>query len=775
MKITPPIVVLARMPKIKHFAFFIVFLVGSQSLYCQINTQLIYWGTEQAYDSILEGDSYDTTDTNFASAKALAFLKSLNADGDTASNLADGDWIELGFFDLDLTDDSTSSSINPNSSTTDLFQGVWTPLSSITLVGQDYDVAGDVGAGEFYFASKLSYNTGSSTNDYSVLHNEWADITIGSSNSRDILDGNTDPGTFSAGNLVDDRVSALYTQTFTNSNPVPLGIRFYDTNSKTTGTTRYNTIMNPNWTLDFSDNNPVELDLLELSGGSMQVNSGLVFEFDNTDANTANLSKVGTSQVFNNDFATTITYYDGTSGLTANSASHVLSGLDGSGAITIGGDHTLTIHANSGADRSFSGNIDASGSAGATTIVKTGAGKQILTGNLQTAGSSSGWLNISEGTLNLAGTTNSVEYLTGSGGTLELNSTIELGFANTTTSQSFDGNVTLSGSGDREIKLASGTAADDYKLEQNISGVISGSNKLVKTGVGRLVLEGDNDNTGGVDIDDGTLVIGNSSNDADAGSGTITINKGKLEVLSGDTVGNTIAGGSGKSMIGGEGTITSVTVGSAAGEVDAISAGFGHSSSTSSASSTQQVARNTSLDDAIGSFTITNLDLNDGGVFDWEISDFSGSAAGSDWDLLNVGALDFDPSSSKLIVNILPLASDGSMGASAGGMWADKTGTGGFKFLDVSSWANAPGTSQTMTSGFDINASAWLYHKNDPYGNWSVYYDTGTTAFYLQYSAVPEPSTYMMVTGLLMVPGMSYYRRLRKKKETSTERETSQL
>ena len=37
-----------------------------------------------------------------------------------------------------------------------------------------------------------------------------------------------------------------------------------------------------------------------------------------------------------------------------------------------------------------------------------------------------------------------MEYLTGSGGTLELNTTdvIELGFANTT-SQSFDGNVSL--------------------------------------------------------------------------------------------------------------------------------------------------------------------------------------------------------------------------------------------------------------------------------------------------------------------------------------------
>ena len=353
---------------------------------------------------------------------------------------------------------------------------------------------------------------------------------------------------------------------------------------------------------------------------------------------------------------------------------------------------------------------------------------------------------------------------------LELDTTssttdIELGFANTTSSKSFDGNISMVAGEDVTIKVASGTADSDYNKEQKITGVISGSDKLIKTGVGRLVLAENNTNSGGVDIDDGTLVIGNDDDDADAGSGTITINKGKLEVLADDTVGNTISGGTGKSMIGGDGTITSVTVGSAAGEIDVISPGEGHSSSTSSAGSTQQVARNTSLADAIGSLTITTLNLNDGGVFDWEIGDFSGSTAGSDWDLLNVGTLNFDPSSSTMTVNILPLIADGSMGATPGGMWSSKTGISGFKFMDVTTWTNAPGSSQTMTSGFDINSSSWLYHKNDPYGDWSVYYDIGTSAFYLQYSAVPEPSTYIMVTGLLMVPGNVYVRRIRKKKD----------
>ena len=45
----------------------------------------------------------------------------------------------------------------------------------------------------------------------------------------------------------------------------------------------------------------------------MQVQDSLVFEFDNSEANTANISKVGTSdtQITSNDFVTTITYFDG--------------------------------------------------------------------------------------------------------------------------------------------------------------------------------------------------------------------------------------------------------------------------------------------------------------------------------------------------------------------------------------------------------------------------------------------------------------------------------
>ena len=47
------------------------------------------------------------------------------------------------------------------------------------------------------------------------------------------------------------------------------------------------------------------------------------------------------------------------------------------------------------------------------------------------------------------------------------------------------------------------------------------------------------------------------------------------------------------------------------------------------------------------------------------------------------------------------------------------------------------------------------------WGDWNVWYD-GSGDFYLQYLAVPEPSTYIMVTGLFILPGYRWIRRFRK-------------
>lgn len=768
----------------------------------------IKWGTHHAFDGNLTGPNYQTTDTGFSAAYTAALLKSLNADGTLGSALVDDvDLIEIGFFDTDLSDDSTSSSISPNTSTSNLFQGVWTPLSTKTVIAQNWNrgTLEDGVGGEFYFYSQFSDDSSGGEEseaaiDWKVVHN---DLNSNSLSFDEVLDYAS--GTPANDNVVDDRVNALISASA--SNPVMLGIRFYDAGGNPSsghGTTKYNTIMSTDWTLDWSTG-AANLDLLEWTGSTVQVQDSLVFEFDNSDANTANLAKVGTgnTQISSNDFATTITYHDGASALDASTASHILSGLDGSGKITVGGDRTLTINANSGADRSFSGDIEGSttDSNGATTLVKTGAGKQILTGDIRLAGTNAGWINVDEGTLSLTGASSKVftaEYLTGSGGTLELNNTtinlIELGFANTSASQSFDGNFSMIGAGTEVVvKVASGSAAADYGKEQNITGVVSGAEKLVKDGVGRLVLKEDNTNTGGAKISDGTLVVGNDSDDADIGTGTIEIEKGKLEVLAGDSISNTVQATSAndKSMVGGDGTITSVTIGGDTTEITVVSPGQGISTSLTNETTTQQTSLGTggSAALAMGDFTITNLTLNDGGVYDWEISDFSESGtAGTDYDVLKFNSLTFD-SSGTFTLNILGLQADGTAGALAGSdgthsaglqnIWddtwngANKSGSyKGFKFLDGPNhgsitWGGVSVDGNGyVTNFFDIDQRGFSYHNDFYWGDWSVWYD-GSGDFYLQFSAVPEPSTYIMVTGLLMVPGMSYVRRFRKKKDAS--------
>ena len=92
-------------------------------------------------------------------------------------------------------------------------------------------------------------------------------------------------------------------------------------------------------------------------------------------------------------------------------------------------------------------------------------------------------------------------------------------------------------------------------------------------------------------------------------------------------------------------------------------------------------------------------------------------------------------------------------------------------------WANA-GTgakwsgSNGLLSNWNVNVEGWQYY-NHSLNDWGVYHHEGS--FYLQYSAVPEPSTYMMVTGLLMLPGYNFVRRYRKKKEAQAKEEENPI
>jgi autotransporter-associated beta strand protein len=758
------------------------------------NTQSIFWGSHLGSEYLDQGDTTPGTIQSLFGLDAAGTNKAslVNGAADTSGDFT-GDLIELGFFDTDGVDDA---SYTPNTDTANPFKGIWTPLTSKTTIGRDWAGSGGdlVGAGQFYFKTKFTYGPVNVLNESEINYGETFDFT-------DNLGDASDPNDLTA------RINALQVETSTL-----LGIRFYDidtsdasaggggTTKATDGTTRYNTIMHTGTGTDWTWANGL-LSLHNVAGTA--TDPDLVFEFDNSSADAASKIGTGDNAIVSDDFTATVTYFDGSSNINVGDAgigSSVFSGFDGSGTIYGGQDaNIVTLHSqsgNTGADAyEFSGDFyrAATGSDSTDlTILKTGPGDQILSGNLNLADSdntsASGGLNIASGNLILkpaSGNTQVVEYLTGAGG-LKLDNSgvndgtiVTLGFANQTSS-TFSGTVVLDGNGaagETKIKVSNsrgdtGFAASDFGDTQTLSGVISNANgnkKLVKDGTGQLVLSGNNTFTGGVEIEDGTLVAGHAN--ALGASNTVTITKGKLEVENGVTLAPTTitAGDSEKTMIGGRGTLDkAVTIGGGTGEIDVISAGDGISSSLSNSSTQQQVSLGDRTN-AIGTFTISDtLTLESGGVFDWEVSDFTGSA-GTDWDLLKFDTLTLSATSANpFIVNVMSLAADGTAGAMAGGnVWQNYT-SNGFKFMEAtgngSGWSGSTG----LVDKFSVVSSNWAHYNNQHLHDWNVWYD-GSGAFYLQYSAVPEPSTYMMVTGLLMVPGMSYLRRIRREKNSMEE------
>ena len=775
-------------------------LLNPLSSYGQSST-LVNWSTWDEWQSGSGTDPVGNTLLLYGLNASGASPTALHAD-DGPNTTYDGDLVELGFFKLA---DGTASNT--------AFKGVWTPLTTKTTIGQNtriYNGSGTdaytIPAGEFSFETSFSDDGGGQDADYAITN------PYGNTNQEKI---STDTQTALSDHLtildnsVDAGASAL------------LGVRFYDINTggdgsttkATNGDTRYNTVMDAAWAWQKrGSGTPVSILLHETGGGD---DTSVQFEFDNTTYgdNGTYTAKVGTgdnsvsdataNSLDDDDYVATVTYFsDAASAVTLDLdddgiGSTIISGFDGtntSSKLTGGDDgNFLTIHSatgNTGNDAfEFVGDIyETSSSSSDLSITKTGGGDQILSGNINLASGSGdkGYINLLEGGLTLnpgSGETQVIEYLKGaSGTTLTLDNTgagtIELGFAQSQSGATFSGNVALTGSGaTNTIKVATGTTAADYAKEQVFeTGVISGSEKLAKSGVGRLKLTGDNTFSGGMDINDGTVVAGH---DDSLGSGTITINKGKLEVSSGVTISETIQGGSGKSLIGGDGTVSSVTIGSGANEVDYLSPGQGISSSLSP--SQKQIGfGNGDADDAIGSFTATTLSLQGGGVYDWEMQDFDGTTGGTDYDVMNFTNLSFGSSSDRFTINIMGIqSSDGTEGApdNFGSIWGkSRQTTNGFKFLTDGGGSGGGITWGAWNAGniddyfeFRFDDLAYNASNNGQYNqwgqDWSVHYDSGD--FYLQFSAAPEPSTYIMVTGLFMLPGFRMFRKWRKKSTSS--------
>ena len=240
--------------------------------------------------------------------------------------------------------------------------------------------------------------------------------------------------------------------------------------------------------------------------------------------------------------------------------------------------------------------------------------------------------------------------------------------------------------------------------------------------------------------------------------GTTTIEQGKIDIASGVDLssgtftGTLGAGTSNKSIIGGLGTVNSITIGDGNNEIDFIAPGLGYSSSLTSASSQKQVAAERSTG-AVGTFTTGILNWNSGGVYDWEVKTFTPGTTDGAYDVLAFTTINFE-ASQTFNINVMSVSNDaGSAGAvtNLDQTMNNFTGTGGFKFLSGNTVNNMG--SGDVTDSFNIRSDDFYYTNNNWMGDWGVWRDGGD--FYLTYSVAPEPSTYIMISALFLVIGFN--------------------
>ena len=253
-------------------------------------------------------------------------------------------------------------------------------------------------------------------------------------------------------------------------------------------------------------------------------------------------------------------------------------------------------------------------------------------------------------------------------------------------------------------------------------------------------------------------------NNTGSGPNFTTLTQGKIDLGSSvtDIVGGIFGSGDNKSMVGGDGQINSLTFGNDSGEIDFVSPGMGLSSSMSSSTSRQQTsaasdARSNGAE-AVGLLTVTNLTLNGGTIYDWEIADFSpGTADGSKYDVLKYDSISFEDGQ-KIGINILALNNTNGGGGvynNLSNSLNSYSGTNGFHFMQSTSGSdptNGPTNAGDASSYFDIYTDSFNYYSGHSLGQWGVWYD-GSGDFYLTYSAAPEPSTYVMISALFLFIG----------------------